>query len=432
MGNRKAHVVAIPYPAQGHAAPLMKLSHNLVNHGINVTFVNIHSKHAPILSHDFYQDVPLLTLVSIHQGSESHLQDLIQNINEDAHITHLIADVSLGWALKAANNIGIIPVGFVPYGLANFAFVLHVPKLLQDGIIDAHGTLIKEEIISLSNDIPSWNPKSLVWSFPDKETQQLVFKNFMQDVAEDVKCCKTILVNSFTQLETAASNLIPNILPIGPLLPEDHLAASMFGGDSTCLDWLDKQPPRSVIYAAFGSSMFCSQQQLNELATGFELIKRPFLWALRSDLTKKPGAKVAEEFIERVGKYGKIVKWAPQEKVLAHPSIACFFSHCGWNSTIEGVSRGVPFLCWPYAVDQFHNKDNICDTWKIGVQVVPDENGIVTGHEIQSKVEKLISDQVIKANSLKFMEIAAKSIKEGGSSFMNFNTFITQLQQQHD
>ncbi|MFS7964553.1 putative 7-deoxyloganetin glucosyltransferase [Helianthus anomalus] len=49
------------------------------------------------------------------------------------------------------------------------------------------------------------------------------------------------------------------------------------------------------------------------------------------------------------------MSWAPQQKVLSHPSIACFMSHCGWNSALEGVTNRVPFLCLPYFADQFHN-----------------------------------------------------------------------------
>nr|GEZ75554.1 putative UDP-glucuronosyl/UDP-glucosyltransferase [Tanacetum cinerariifolium] len=68
-------------------------------------------------------------------------------------------------------------------------------------------------------------------------------------------------------------------------------------------------------------------------------------------------------FMDRIGSRGKIVSWAPQQEVLNHPSagkIACFMSHCGWNSTMEGVSNGVPFLCWPYFFDQFLDATYIC------------------------------------------------------------------------
>lgn len=36
----KPHIVAIPYPAQGHVIPLLEFSQCLVNHGFKVTFVN--------------------------------------------------------------------------------------------------------------------------------------------------------------------------------------------------------------------------------------------------------------------------------------------------------------------------------------------------------------------------------------------------------
>ena len=42
-------------------------------------------------------------------------------------------------------------------------------------------------------------------------------------------------------------------------------------------------------------------------------------------------------------------------------------SHCGWNWTMEGVRNGVPFLCWPYFVDQFANRSYICDIWRTGL-----------------------------------------------------------------
>ena len=51
-----------------------------------------------------------------------------------------------------------------------------------------------------------------------------------------------------------------------------------------------------------------------------------------------------------------VVRWCPQQKVVAHRAVCAFFrfvSHCGWNSTMEGVRNGMPFLSWPYFADQF-------------------------------------------------------------------------------
>ena len=40
------HVVVIPFLVQGHVAPLMKLSHLIVDHQIKVIFVNTEFIHA--------------------------------------------------------------------------------------------------------------------------------------------------------------------------------------------------------------------------------------------------------------------------------------------------------------------------------------------------------------------------------------------------
>ncbi|WCJ35865.1 UDP-Glycosyltransferase superfamily protein [Euphorbia peplus] len=451
----KPHLILVPFPAQGHVAPMMKLAFNFAHHGIKVTFVNTLSIHSKIMSAHphILAENSLLSLVSIPEFLESdkdgmdeaaenascflqtQLQNLIQNINEsneDGKVTHVIADVSIGWALKVANQMGINVVGFLPYGLGNFLFILQISKLMDSGMIDANG-VIKEESICLSKDIPAWNTQNLLWKYPfDEEAQKFVFRHYFSNILQDVKCCKTILANTCLQLETAACNMMPNVLPIGPLFSRDVSGASagnMWAEDSSCLSWLDQQSNGSVIYAAFGSTVFCSQKQLDELAISFAITGRPFLWVVRSDFTKERAAKLPEGFTERVGNYGKIVEWAPQQKVLSHPSIACFFSHCGWNSTMEGVSMGVPFLCWPCIVDQFHNKDNICKTWKVGVEVIPDKNGIVTRDEIKCKIEKLLCDEDIKENCLKLKAMAEENTIEGGSSFRNFKSFIDQIKE---
>ncbi|XP_034672503.1 UDP-glycosyltransferase 83A1-like [Vitis riparia] len=209
---------------------------------------------------------------------------------------------------------------------------------------------------------------------------------------------KWLLCNSVYELDSSACDLIPNILPIGPLL--------------------------AIIYVTFGSTTIFNQHQFNGLAIGLELAGQPFLWVVRTDFTRGSTAEYPDGFIERVADHGKIVSWAPQEKVLAHPSVACFLSHCGWNSTMDGVGMGVPFLCWPYLADQFHNQSYICDKWKVGLGLNPDENGLISRHEIKMKIEKLVSDDGIKANAEKLKEMARKSVCEGGSSYKNFKTFI--------
>ncbi|WCJ35857.1 UDP-Glycosyltransferase superfamily protein [Euphorbia peplus] len=465
MGE-KAHVVVTAYPAQGHVSPLMKLGYKIAQHGIKVTFVNADYIHHQILScmppHFHHSNIPI-TLVPVSTKNAAaddddddddskkdgleliksalrnipcNLQRLIEEMNEEnkeEQVSCVICDTAAWWGIEVAKKKGIKGATFVPFGLGNFSLDLHAPNLIHSGIIDANGVPLKDEVFYVSKETPPWNTKELPWSMPNAaQTQAFVFRNFTLKNTQTVHNSDWILVNSFHELEKSSHHLVPKALTIGPLIISDQhdhpFPGNIWNEDSTCLNWLDQQPKNSVIYAAFGSTTICKQQQFDEVAYALELIGKPFLWVVRSNFTQN--VEFPQGFKERVAKHGKIVKWAPQEKVLAHPSISCFFSHCGWNSTMEGLSKGVPFLCWPYYTDQMRNSRIISEIWKVGVRVFADENGIVTRYHIKSKMEELLSDEDIKANALKFMELATKSISEGGSSSMNFISFIQDLKAQ--
>ena len=286
-----------------------------------------------------------------------------------------------------------------------------------------------KEPISLSKDVPSWSSSDIGWKSSDPVMHKAVF-GFYSIVPEYAKFYDWILCNSIYELDSSVLKLIPNVLPIGPLLAINHLgvfAGNTWPEDSTCLEWLDKQTAGSVIYVAFGSSTIACAQQVEELALGLELAGHPFLWVVRSNFVDGSTAQFPDGFKNRVTEHAKFVEWAPQEKVLSHPSVSCFMSHCGWNSTMEGLRMGVPFLCWPYVADQFSNKNYICDVLKIGLELAKDENGITTRHEIRTKINTLLSSDVIKANALHIKEIARKSSDGDGSSFKNFKKFIEHI-----
>ena len=244
---------------------------------------------------------------------------------------------------------------------------------------------------------------------------------------------KRLLCNSVYELDSSVCQLIPNMLPIGPLLASNrlgHYSGNFWPDDLTCISWLNEQPAGSVIYAAFGIIAILSQHQFNELALGLELAGRPFLCAFFDQTTPDGStAEFPDGFMERVAEHGKMVSWAPQEKVLAPPSVASFLSHCGWNSTMDGIAMGIPFLCWPYFGDQFLNQNYICKKWKVGLELNPDENGFISRHEIKKKFEELVSDEGIKANAEKLKEMARKSVSEGGSSYKNIKTSIEDTSQ---
>ncbi|KAL2482387.1 UDP-glycosyltransferase 83A1 [Forsythia ovata] len=446
----RPHVLAVPFPAQGHVMPLMKLCQKIANRGIKVTFVNAEHIHAKVIAamSDEDKKQQRIELTSIPDGLQTeedrkkglveslrrtyprNLTRLIEKINcenSDEKISCVIADTPvIGWIHDVSQKMGAELVAFQFGAAADIALILQIPKLIQDGSLDTNGFVMKNDFISLSNEIPEWGGNELPWSIPsDLKDQKIVFEccqNTQQAVHQHAKW---LLCNTFYELESSACNLIPNFCPVGPLHCSNSKSPTSGGSilveDTTCLSWLDKQKIGSVIYVSFGSLAIHSQDQLNEIALALELSNRPFLWVIRSNLANPNG------FLERVAERGKIVEWAPQEHVLSHSSIGCFVSHCGWNSTMEGLSMGVPFLCWPYFLDQFHNQNYICDTWKNGLRLNADENGLRSRHEIKTKIEMLFADYSIKANALKLKEMAHRSVSESGSSLQNFETFIDHL-----
>ncbi|XP_044467294.1 UDP-glycosyltransferase 83A1-like [Mangifera indica] len=450
------HVVALPYPAQGHVIPLLELSQCLVKHGFRVTFVNTEFNHKRVLNAlaEKHAIGDQIHLVSIPDGLEldenrndlgklseamlrvmpGKLEKLIADINlvKDDKVTCLIADGSAAWAIELAEKMKIKRVAFWPPAAGLVALSLRIPKLIDDGIIDKDGTPVKKQMIQLAPGMPSFNSANFVWAcIGGSSTREFIF-NLMVENNEYLKKAEYMICNSTFDLEPVAFTLVPQLLPIGPLLASSCLGNSagyFWPEDSTCLKWLGRQAPQSVIYVAFGSFTVFDQTQFQELALGLEITNRPFLWVVRPDITDDANKAYPKGFKERVTARGQMIGWAPQQKVLSHPSIACFLSHCGWNSTVESVSNGVPILCWPYFADQFLNESYICDVWKVGLKFNKNNNGIITREEIKNKVDKVLGEENYKERVLKLKEIALNSVREGGQSNKNFKNFLEWVQE---
>ncbi|QHO17279.1 hypothetical protein HN51_032887 [Arachis hypogaea] len=455
-------VLVLPLPAQGHVNPMMIFSQRLAENGCNIIFVNTEFIHKKVLSSMGNQEGGgvngewRIKLVSMPDGlgpdaDRNNIRELFDSIlnnmpamlerviedlrlKDGVTVSCIVADFVMAWALEIARKIGIRGVLFNPASAAMLALQCSIPKLIEDGIIDSNGLATTQKRFQLSPSIPPMDTESIWWGkISDSKTEKMLF-NIILESMKTLESTEWCLCNSTPDLEPGALSFVPKLLPIGPLLRtyghdqgvSERSLGQFWEEDFSCLNWLDQQPHGSVIYVAFGSTTLFDEKQFKELALGLELTNRPFLWVLRKDSDCNNKVCFPNEF---KGTQGKIIEWAPQEKVLSHPAIACFISHCGWNSTLEGVSNGVPFLCWPYYADQFFDKIYICDEWKVGLGFDLDENGMISREEIKVKVDKLLSDENIKFKAREIKKKLMKDVDVGGRSSENLNKFINWLKE---
>ncbi|XP_028080890.1 UDP-glycosyltransferase 83A1-like [Camellia sinensis] len=179
MMGKQAHVVVVPYPAQGHVIPLLKLSHKIAEYGIKVTVVNTEFIHAKIMAampdHKDEELQNRVRLVSIPDGlgprddqrdgvevmesirrvMPGHLKDFIEKIgqSEEKMIRCVIADATLGWILEVAKEMGIEQAVVWPAGPGGLLLHPHLPKLIELGVLDMNVTVLRNELIILSKDV---------------------------------------------------------------------------------------------------------------------------------------------------------------------------------------------------------------------------------------------------------------------------------------
>nr|QAV53742.1 UGT95D1 [Fagopyrum tataricum] len=254
----------------------------------------------------------------------------------------------------------------------------------------------------------------------------------------EVKGTTALMMNTSRELEGPFLDYVGQqmekaVWGVGPLLPEEYWNPTgsilhdrdvrpnkqSSHSEEEVIQWLDTKPRGSVLYVSFGSEVGPSEKEYAELASALEDLDQAFIWVARPGSCKHgpppPGGKdegyYPHELEAKAGKRGLIIRgWAPQLLILSHSSTGGFLTHCGWNSTVEAIGRGVPMLAWPIRGDQFYNAKLVVSHLKIGHMVKErDVSKTVEKDDVVNGIRKLMSDEGAKLRA-----VAIKEKYEGG------------------
>lgn len=472
--HRQLHGFFFPLMAYGHMIPMFDIARIFASRGVKATIITTPANASTfssatardrLLSLDIniqilqfpteeaglpegcenMNDLDGLDTIHAFFKALNMLQQPLERLFEDYQPDFLVADFTLHWATESAAK----------FGIPRFVF---------------HGTNVFWQCVEHSlechkpfEDIASDTATFVVPGLPDKieMTKSQVPDHYKVDtpfieMVEKIKDSEAksygVLVNSFYELEPGYADYYRNVMgrrawQIGPvsLRNKNAIDKTQRGKESAIdehyvLNWLDSKEPNSVLYICFGSTSRMNNAQLSEIVMALEDQNFSFVWVIRTTQNSDETSFLPECFEENMKGKGLIIReWAPQVLILGHPSIGGFMTHCGWNSTLEGVTAGVPMITWPLFAEQLHNENLVTQVLKTGIRVgtqkwnqwFETEDVSSKKDEIEKAINRLMGDgeeaKEMRSKAKELGELARKAIEEGGSSNAEFTSLLEEL-----
>ncbi|XP_022927855.1 gallate 1-beta-glucosyltransferase-like [Cucurbita moschata] len=457
------HVFLVSFPGQGHINPMLRLGKKLAAAGLLVTFStsaqlgsqmknagSISDHPTPLgngfLRFEFFDDgrsdtTPTLTydeyMVQLQRLGAISLRQILENqVKENRPVSCVIGNPFVPWVIDLADNLGISSAVFWVQSCSVFSVYYHhfrgavpFPSQTQPNL-DVELPFLP---LLKSDEIPSF--------LTPNDSHQAIGKDILRQFSNLSKpFC--ILMDTFEELEAEVINDMSKKFPIKAVGPLFKICSDMdtkIRGDcmkaaDECIEWLDSKPIGSVVYVSFGSVVFLKQDQIDEIAYALHSSGFSFLWVLKPPSVHLGANRhvLPVEVVEGMGERGKVVEWSPQERVLSHPSLACFLTHCGWNSSVEAMSLGVPMVAFPQWGDQVTNAKFLVDVFGVGLRLSrgANEDRLIQRDEIEKCLREAMEGPrgvEIRQNALKQQKAAEKAVADGGSSDRNIKDFIDEI-----
>ncbi|XP_057773758.1 UDP-glucosyltransferase 29-like [Salvia miltiorrhiza] len=394
-----------PWLAHGHIFPYLQLSKHLsstphfttylCSTAVNLTsitsaaaaaqphLIELHMPSPPELPPHLHttKNLPshlLPTLIKSFQESTSSFSQILQTLNPDL----LIFDVFQPWAPKLASSMGIPSVYFSTSGASSISYLHHLHTFGSPAGFPFPALSLPEAEIARMRSPVRPNIKEADEDYP--------FGNYR--VSTDIALVKSSRYVEEKYVNYLSSLCKKEIVCTGALIASDD--AEERDDQFKVIEWLDEREVGSTIYISFGSECFLSKEQIGEVAKGLLLCDDVnFLWVVRFPFEERE-RRVEEElpvgFREAVKGRGLVVEgWAAQARILGHPSVGGFVSHCGRSSITESLYFGVPVVAMAMKVEQPLNAQLVVELG-VGVEVGRDGNGEYVGEEIGRAIEKVM------------------------------------------
>ncbi|XP_030456231.2 anthocyanidin 3-O-glucosyltransferase 2-like [Syzygium oleosum] len=393
-------------------------------------------------------------LTHFMESNKPHVKQAVANLADSTGSTRRFAgfvnDMFCTTMIDLADEFGVPSYVFFTSSTAFLGLMLHLQSLQDEQHVDI--TKFKDSVAEL--DFPSFRNPLPAKVLPSVVLAKEAVQPFLEH-AKRIRAIKGIIINTFDELEPHALGSLadlgaPMVYPVGPILnlkgeTKKKADGGCRGGD--IIEWLDKQPPSSVVFLCFGSGGSFSVDQVKEMACALERSGHHFLWSLRRPPPKgkfdlphdymDPAEVLPEGFLDRTAGVGKVIGWAPQAAVLAHSAIGGFVSHCGWNSTLESIWFGVAVATWPLYAEQQFNAFELVVELGLAVEIKMDyrrdfrmeSDFVVTAEEIEGGIRKLMED-VGSERRKEVKEVSEKSrraLVEGGSSYLSLGRLIEDI-----
>ncbi|CAL5089586.1 unnamed protein product [Urochloa decumbens] len=422
-GRRAARVAVFPLPFQGHITPMLQLAGALHARGLAITVLHTafnapdparHPEFSFAAVPDAISDAAAATedgsmdrALAMNAAVEApalaeSVRDALASMlrageqeEEEPRLACLVIDATLTAVQEAAAGLGVPTLVLHTCSAACFRLFRSYDMLYDKGYLPAQ----ESNLLLPVKELPPLQVRDLF--DPSKLPSKEIGLKLLNLANETTARSSGAIINTFEaleaqELETVRGELaekgIP-IFPIGPLhklTSVDSVGTSLLKQDSTCIQWLDTQESGSVLYVSFGSVVHITQDEFTEVACGLANSGKPFLWVVRRGLVlgvEKP--ELPEGFESAVKGRGKVIEWAPQQEVLAHSAIGGFWTHSGWNSTLESVYEGVPMLSRPNFGDQLVTARYVEDRWKIGILL----EGVLEREKIKRAITMLMEEK---------------------------------------